>query len=79
LHLNLPGAPDGAAFSADAVMSAIATGRKRLGPEPGRTYSAFVDMSGGSSDDAQSEDRKRASQRAPYDHTVRSDSTRPAN
>jgi hypothetical protein len=52
LHLNLPGAPDGAAFSADAVMSAIVTGRKRLEPESGRQYAAFVDMSGGSSDDA---------------------------
>jgi hypothetical protein len=52
LHLNLPGAPDGAAYSADAVMPAIVTGRKRLGHEPGRSYSAFVDMSGGSSDDA---------------------------
>jgi hypothetical protein len=52
LHLNLPGAPDGAAFSADAVMSAIVTGRKHLDFEPGRTYAAFVDMSGGSSDDA---------------------------
>ena len=30
LHLNLPGAPDGAAFDGDKVMSAIVTGRKRL-------------------------------------------------
>jgi hypothetical protein len=52
LHLNLPGAPDGAAFSGDAVMQAIITGRKRLDAEPGRGYFAFVDMSGGSSDDA---------------------------
>jgi hypothetical protein len=52
LHLNLPGAPDGAAFSADAVMSAIISGRKRLEPEAGVAYAAFVDMSGGSSDDA---------------------------
>ena len=52
LHLNLPGAPDGAAFDGNAVMAAIATGRKRLAPEPGRKYLAFVDMSGGSSDDA---------------------------
>ncbi|MEA1649207.1 hypothetical protein UAJ10_09270 [Nitrospirillum sp. BR 11164] len=52
LHLNLPGAPDGAALSADGVMSAIVTGRKQLTPEQGRRYSAFVDMSGGSSDDA---------------------------
>jgi hypothetical protein len=52
LHLNLPGAPDGAAFAADAVMSAIVTGRKRLDYEPDTTYTAFVDMSGGSGDDA---------------------------
>ncbi len=52
LHLNLPGAPDGAAFDGDKVMAAIVTGRKRLKREEGRRYHAFVDMSGGSSDDA---------------------------
>ena len=52
LHLNLPGAPDGAAFDGDSVMRAIVAGRKRIAPEPGRTYKAFVDMSGGSADDA---------------------------
>jgi hypothetical protein len=52
LHLNLPGAPDGAAFDGDKVMAAIVTGRKRLAKEEGRVYGAFVDMSGGSSDDA---------------------------
>ena len=52
LHLNLPGAPDGAAFDGDAVMSSIFTGRKRLPPVQGRRYVGFVDMSGGSSDDA---------------------------
>jgi hypothetical protein len=52
LHLNLPGAPDGAAFDGDAVMAAIVSGRKRLPREEGRHYVAFVDMSGGSSDDA---------------------------
>jgi hypothetical protein len=52
LHLNLPGAPDAAAFDGDAVMAAIVTGRKRLGRELGRVYFAFVDMSGGSNDDA---------------------------
>jgi hypothetical protein len=51
-HLNLPGAPDGAAFSADAVLAAIVPGRKRLTPEPGIAYTAAVDMSGGSNDDA---------------------------
>ena len=58
LHLNLPGAPDGAAFSAEHVMASIVTGRKHLPPEPGLiggrrpAYKAFVDMSGGSNDDA---------------------------
>jgi hypothetical protein len=52
LHLNLPGAPDGAALSADHVMLAVAIGRKRLPPASGCRYAAFVDMSGGSSDDA---------------------------
>jgi phage terminase large subunit-like protein len=52
LHLNMPGAPDGAAFNADNVISAIVAGRKRLDPEEGRAYRAFVDMSGGSLDDA---------------------------
>jgi hypothetical protein len=52
LHLNLPGAPDGAAFDGDRIMAAIFSGRKRLPPEKGVKYFAFVDMSGGSSDDA---------------------------
>jgi hypothetical protein len=52
LHLNLPGAPDGAAFDGDKVMAAIVTGRKHVPREEGRAYHAFVDMSGGSSDDA---------------------------
>lgn len=52
LHLNLPGAPDGAAFSGEHVMAAIVAGRKHLSPRSGVHYSAFVDMSGGSSDDA---------------------------
>jgi hypothetical protein len=52
LHLNLPGAPDGAAFDADKIMAAVFAGRKRLAPEKGLKYFGFVDMSGGSSDDA---------------------------
>lgn len=52
LHLNLPGAPEGAAFSGEHVMAAIVTGRKSLPPVSGVRYVAFVDMSGGSSDDA---------------------------
>ena len=52
LHLNLSGAPDGAAFNADVVMDAIVTGRKQLQPNAGCQYYAFVDMSGGSAADA---------------------------
>jgi hypothetical protein len=53
LHLNLPGAPDGAAFDGDKVMAAIVAGRKGLAKEDVRGgLKAFVDMSGGSSDDA---------------------------
>jgi len=52
LHLNLPGAPDGAAFDGDKVMAAIVPGRRSVPREDGRSYVAFVDMSGGSSDDA---------------------------
>jgi hypothetical protein len=53
LHLNLPGAPDGAAFSGEHVTAAIIHGRRSLPPDPaGQRYCAFVDMSGGSNDDA---------------------------
>ena len=52
LHLNLSGAPDGAAFDADRVMACVVARRKRLLPEVGRSYFAHVDMSGGSKDDA---------------------------
>src|SRR6516162_1597189 len=52
LHLNLPGAPQGAAFDQSKVLSCVVTGRRALPAEVGRKYSAFVDMSGGSSDDA---------------------------
>lgn len=52
LHLNLAGAPDGAALSGEHVVSAVVTGRKRLPREAGIRYFGFVDMSGGSNDDA---------------------------
>ena len=52
LHLNLPGAPDGAAFDGDRVMAAVVSGRRRLMWEEGRRYLAGVDMCGGSNDDA---------------------------
>lgn len=52
LHLNLPGSPSGAYYDADAVMTAIVNGRRSLPPADGIDYVGFVDMSGGSSDDA---------------------------
>jgi hypothetical protein len=52
LHLNLPGAPNGAAFSGEHVMASIVGGRRSLPHDPARRYVAFVDMSGGSNDDA---------------------------
>ncbi len=52
LHLNLPGAPEGAAFPQDVILRSVVTGRRSLPPEQGRRYVAYVDMSGGSNDDA---------------------------
>jgi hypothetical protein len=52
LHLNLPGLPEGSAFTAEKVMEAIERGVKLRAPLPNVDYVAFVDMSGGSSDDA---------------------------
>ena len=52
LHLNLPGSPEGSAFSAERVMDAIERGCRMRPPQPHITYSSFIDMSGGSSDDA---------------------------
>jgi hypothetical protein len=52
LHLNLPGLPEGSAFQVEPITDAIARGVSRRAPAPGVAYRAFVDMSGGSSDDA---------------------------
>jgi hypothetical protein len=52
LHLNLPGAPKGAFFDQGIVERAIVAGRQVIEPQDGVDYLAFVDMSGGSSDDA---------------------------
>jgi hypothetical protein len=51
LHLNLPGAPEGAVYDQGAVLACVITGRRMLPPQPGIVYAAYVDMSGGSSDD----------------------------
>jgi hypothetical protein len=52
LHLNLPGLPEGSAFQPEPIMDAISRGVRLRRPERDITYTAFVDMSGGSSDDA---------------------------
>lgn len=52
LHLNLPGLPEGSAFQPEPISDAIARGTAARLREAGRAYRAFVDMSGGSSDDA---------------------------
>ncbi len=52
LHLNLGGQPEGAALSAERIESAVVEGRKVLPRVEGVLYHGFVDMSGGSNDDA---------------------------
>ena len=52
LHLNLPGAPEGAAFDSEAVMAAVVTGRRILPYDERFVYHGAVDMSGGSHDNA---------------------------
>jgi hypothetical protein len=52
LHLNLPGLPEGSAYQPEPVMDAIDRSVRVRVPEAGVEYCAFIDMSGGSSDDA---------------------------
>jgi hypothetical protein len=52
LHLNEPGAPNGAFFDQAAVLAAVVPGRKSLPPREGIHYVAACDMSGGTSDNA---------------------------
>ncbi len=52
LHLNLPGLPEGSPYQPDVIMDSIARGIRIRLPEPTIDYFAFVDMSGGSNDDA---------------------------
>jgi hypothetical protein len=52
LHLNLPGAPNGAFLDTGAVLGAINGGRTSSPRRLDVRHVAFVDMSGGSSDDA---------------------------
>jgi len=52
LHLNLPGSPEGSAYSAEKVMDSIDRNVSVRPPQTGISYLGFVDMSGGSSDDS---------------------------
>jgi phage terminase large subunit-like protein len=52
LHLNLPGPAAGAFLDADNVLASIVQGRRKLSYSHAIRYSGFVDMSGGSADDA---------------------------
>src|SRR4030095_6978117 len=52
LHLNLPGSPEGSAYDAGKIMDSIDRAGAVMLPEPGIWYFGFVDMSGGSIDDA---------------------------
>jgi hypothetical protein len=52
LHLNLPGLPEGSAYQVEPVMDAVDRGVSVRSVPPGGAAVAFVDMSGGSSDDA---------------------------
>jgi hypothetical protein len=52
LHLCMPGSPSGAYYDQQSVLNAIIAGRRSLPPEATHRYAGFVDMSGGSSDDA---------------------------
>jgi len=79
LHLNLPGAPNGAFLDQGAVLSAIVTGRKTLPPQRGFEYVAFVDMSGGSSDDATLSIAHRHDRRAVVDLVIKQDGSTPFN
>jgi len=52
LHLNLPGLPEGSAYQIEPLQDSIQRGIRQRAPEPGIQYVGFVDMSGGSNDDA---------------------------
>jgi hypothetical protein len=52
LFLNLSGQAENSAFDAVAIEACVAKGRHSLPPQPGISYRAFVDMSGGGADDS---------------------------
>lgn len=52
LHLNIPGAPEGAYFAPERIEDAVKEKYSRRPFDERHIYKAFVDMSGGSGDDA---------------------------
>jgi len=52
LHLNMSGSPEGAFLDANKVDGCIVRDRAHLPPDPVKKYTGFVDMAGGSGDDA---------------------------
>ncbi len=52
LYQNLPGQGADSAYDAVAIEACVVKGRRSLPPLPGRSYVAFVDMSGGGADDS---------------------------
>lgn len=79
LHLNLPGSPNGAFLDQGVVLEAIVTGRKSLLPREEGGHVAFVDMSGGSSDDATLAIAHQEGTRCIVDLIVKQDGDAPFN
>lgn len=79
LHLNLPGAPNGAFFDQASVMAAIDSGVKSRPWIDGVKYVAFVDMSGGSNDDSVLAIGHREGKRAVLDVVMKQAGAPPFN
>ena len=52
LHLNLPGLPEGSAYQIEPLQACIQRGIRQRAPQADISYVGFLDMSGGSQDDA---------------------------
>ena len=79
LHHNLPGAPQGAYFDQGIVERAIVAGRQEISPQDGIDYIAFVDMSGGSNDDATLGIAHWTGEKAVLDALISQDTPTPFN
>jgi len=79
LHLNLPGSLSGAFLDYDAISGSTVSGRRHVSPEPTARYFGFVDMSGGSSDDATLAIAKKDGRRAIICHLSKQTGEPPFN